>query len=124
MSNKKIRFPWQKPIISVQSYGKGIYLPQISASFFANCSNVSPKLSYLHTNRPTQLSFCKQYQSDRISGDSVSRVWQLSAITADVKRILDYILSDHGKNGAFLCFQAPQKRVNLQRQKNKQTPKT
>ena len=52
-------FPWQKPLISVQSYGKGIYLPQLCVSFFANRGNVSPKLRYLHTNRPTLLSFCK-----------------------------------------------------------------
>ena len=35
-------FPWQKPLISVQSYGKGIYLPQLCVSFFANRGNVRP----------------------------------------------------------------------------------
>ena len=52
-------FPWQKPLISVQSYGKGIYLRQLCVSFFTNRGNVSPKLRYLHTNHPTLLSFCK-----------------------------------------------------------------
>ena len=60
MSNKNNHFPWQKPIISVQSYGKGIYLPQLWVSFFANCSNVSPGLPCLMKNRPAWLTFCKQ----------------------------------------------------------------
>ena len=59
MSNKKKLLSVAKATYKRTKLRKRYLLATTLSPFFTNRGNVSPKLRYLHTNRPTLLSFCK-----------------------------------------------------------------